>query len=1000
MWGVTVVGGAIDAAPGRGLADCGGVVVKCAFANESLARQIMVAGVMSAVVAPGRHSSGARPPRIPSPVVTVVVPARDAAGSLSDTLTSLRRQTAAAWEAIVVDDGSLDDTAAIAQNHASRDTRIRLLRQPALGVCAARNSGVAAAHAEWVLFLDAGDALQPEAIERLLSVAVEDDSVGAVFGGCVRVGPDGAILEESAVERKRDLFELFARCSPFALHAVLVRRVLVQAVGGWDRTLDHCEDWDLWQRIARTGVRFGATPERLAVAHPRTGITASVTMRKLADGVRVLRRGHSSDPRVCSPSPRHVAGRSPALLGPSLLLYACESAGQLLAMGDNATVTLDAIGEARCAELDAQSVAAALLRGAWTALPELAARPRVLWDRMYARLATFLDALETKSSSPALAVRTRIALERRLIETSPARPLQIGSMLAMRIDATAPIPEIRSPGAQRLICDVVAEGTALGRIELPVVDGLVPAPVLADAIAADCAAALAARFFGNGASTARRAESNEHPLWLVFQQELWGRREWTRAQFRDPTTPDHPAHVLDVESVVDIELSRELPELRSPVALIHVGVTVGGVAIGTVDVVPENGRISPQRLRAAVIEHTGFELCRAAVREGLLGRPLRSSIRLRARLAEAAARREARGGAAEWPVVGDGGLVVFGMRSGPIGTSVSRRAALPAASAPELLELAVQAGEPLMSVPGDGARVHRAVYAPDIVGLGYGVARASVSVDREVGKTVRSAPASGTAASTSSATTASRAIATTTSRLPILAYRRITEDGKSARARCRVTVDAFQAQLRYLRNAGFCGITLEDWRHAAETRAPLSGRAVIITFDAGYLDFHTHAWPLLRDYGFPATVFLVSDAIGGTSTWDGRDPRAPLLSWPQIRELQDEGVQFGSNTATYELLTGLTHADVVREAARSRATLERGLGRRVDAIAYPDDQWDHTVAHLIGACGYVYGLTCRPARASLDDPLLALPRIEICGSDDSAAFVHRLQDRVAWPPPP
>jgi peptidoglycan/xylan/chitin deacetylase (PgdA/CDA1 family) len=230
-----------------------------------------------------------------------------------------------------------------------------------------------------------------------------------------------------------------------------------------------------------------------------------------------------------------------------------------------------------------------------------------------------------------------------------------------------------------------------------------------------------------------------------------------------------------------------------------------------------------------------------------------------------------------------------------------------------------------------------------------------------------------------------------TDRLPILAYHRIAEDGPASLARYRVTPEAFEAQLRYLRDTGFRGITLDEWRVAMESYSPLPGRAVMIAFDDGYLDFHTHAWPLLRRYGFPAAVFLVSDHIGGTSAWDSAHGEpASLMGWPEIRALRDEGVHFGSHTATHRMLTGLPLVEVVRELARSRAALERELRQRVNALAYPSDQWDPAIAHIAGACGYVYGLTCRPECARLDDRPLTLPRIEITGDDDFARFVCKL----------
>ena len=110
----------------------------------------------------------------------------------------------------------------------------------------------------------------------------------------------------------------------------------------------------------------------------------------------------------------------------------------------------------------------------------------------------------------------------------------------------------------------------------------------------------------------------------------------------------------------------------------------------------------------------------------------------------------------------------------------------------------------------------------------------------------------------------------------------------------------------------------------------------------------------------------------------------------EIRQLQDEGIEFGSHTASHRPLTALPLAEIVREGARSRALLGRELGRPITAFAYPYGDTDQVVQHLIGACGYVFGLSCRPGLSRFQDPLLALPRIEVAGSDGLQEFVTKL----------
>jgi peptidoglycan/xylan/chitin deacetylase (PgdA/CDA1 family)/SAM-dependent methyltransferase len=230
-----------------------------------------------------------------------------------------------------------------------------------------------------------------------------------------------------------------------------------------------------------------------------------------------------------------------------------------------------------------------------------------------------------------------------------------------------------------------------------------------------------------------------------------------------------------------------------------------------------------------------------------------------------------------------------------------------------------------------------------------------------------------------------------TRRLPILTYHRVAPAASAALAPYNVKPEDFERQLRYLADNGFHSVSLERWRAAAASRRPLPGRAVLITFDDGLRDFLTHAWPALRRHGFTATVFLVAGLIGDSNRWDSaHGERVPLLDWDEIRHLRDEGADFGSHSTTHRPLTRLPVAEVVAEAARSRATLEQGLERPVTAFSYPYGEFDGAVQHLVGACGYVFGLSTRSRLCDFHDPLLALPRIEVTGSGGMDRFIGGL----------
>lgn len=207
------------------------------------------------------------------PVVSVVMPAYNAAGTLRTAVRSLQDQSVPDWELIIIDDGSTDDTAGVAEEIALGDQRIWVLRQDNKGVSAARNLGIDGARGEWVSFLDADDWLLPGALRRLL------DAAGA------RDASAGRSLLVSQFERSLDfetgpaptlepgacigLSELLT-ANRFQPAASLVRRELLHGVR-FDTALTAAEDWDFWLRLAERSVKWSIVDAPIAAYRLRPG---------------------------------------------------------------------------------------------------------------------------------------------------------------------------------------------------------------------------------------------------------------------------------------------------------------------------------------------------------------------------------------------------------------------------------------------------------------------------------------------------------------------------------------------------------------------------------------------------------------------------------------------------------------------------------------------------------------------------------------------------------
>lgn len=231
-----------------------------------------------------------------------------------------------------------------------------------------------------------------------------------------------------------------------------------------------------------------------------------------------------------------------------------------------------------------------------------------------------------------------------------------------------------------------------------------------------------------------------------------------------------------------------------------------------------------------------------------------------------------------------------------------------------------------------------------------------------------------------------------TSRVPILMYHRVAPDGPAELDRWRVTPELFAEHVELLRRHGFTSITPDDLIEARRTNRPLPGRPVMITFDDGYVDFAEHAWPILQRRGFSAVVFVVSGQVGGCADWDrAYGEPAPLLDWPELRDLRRAGVVIGSHSERHRPLTGLPTRDVYRELIASKRSIEVALGEPVTTFCYPHGDYDSVTEIALEECGYELGFSCSEGFSPLTEDPLALSRIEVAGGDGPEVLARKLR---------
>ena len=1000
--------------------------------------------------------------------LSIVIPAHNAAATLAETLDSLLAQTRGDWEAIVVDDGSTDATPEVAKAYSARDKRFRLLDggRPAEGVSAARNRGIAEATGRWLLFLDADDWIEPAFVERMVGKLEAHPGAKVAYCACRRVTPDGrAGPSWLSTEVARAAFEVFARQCPVVVHGFVLDRAFVVEQGGFDTTLRTSEDWDFWQRIARTGVAFLSVPEPLAAYRMRDGSLSSDVRALIPDARTVIERAFAPDPRVRHPAACHANGADPAVaeskemaLGYFALSCAAVDVGQ---GGDGSGLVLPLPD--RRSNL-AEACRSIILDGLMSGTRKLPHELPYDDSAFVAKVRRLLQEVERAATQPGLARLLEYTLEPEVF--SPRRltdSLVVGRTLLVRRDIARLEAIAAGPDIDRVHVEFRSGERVVARIEAPALGGLSgrdvmrlaldsvsladvlrsvgllrrplfwlqaglaamqlgaavvraklarrPVPVrtlraLAKAALADGALAVAGppgaseRELAALIAEGRALAAKTTPAALVpattqsadrRQARKDDRRSFWEEVYRteDPWAYGSPYEQTKYRRTLDLLPSAPIGKA------IELACSEG---MFTAQLAPRVGHLVASDISATALERAR-ERCRGLAnveyrRLDLFDDELPQGLDLvvcsevlydladRTALARVGGRLAA--------MLAPGGRLLaahaFVLKDDPTRTGYDWGSAFGA----EVI------AETLATTPGLALErsLQTELYRIDLFRrLVDGETASPPQIDTvDLGPPPEPDYARGVVWDGAVARRADVQARERTDRLPILMYHRIAEDGPAGLARYRQTPAAFTGQMRWLRRHGYHAVTSFDLERRLASGRPFEGRPVLITFDDAYRDFHDVAWPILRANDFTAEVFVVSDLVGGAADWDAAyGPPAPLMGWPEIQALGAAGVRFGSHMASHGHMADLSSRDIVLEAARSRAALERALDRECRAIAAPFGEGDDRFVSIARQCGYTTGFTTDPGHARIDNEPLRLPRIEVLGGWSLDAFASAVR---------
>ncbi len=191
--------------------------------------------------------------------------------------------------------------------------------------------------------------------------------------------------------------------------------------------------------------------------------------------------------------------------------------------------------------------------------------------------------------------------------------------------------------------------------------------------------------------------------------------------------------------------------------------------------------------------------------------------------------------------------------------------------------------------------------------------------------------------------------------IPILMYHQVAEIPRNLDPLGLAIPPAqFEQQMSYLAKNGFSCLTLPEATQILKNGGQPPVKPFVLTFDDGYQDVHSLACPILKKFGFTATVFLVAGRMGSLSNWWGKDDARSglLLSWAEAHDLAKQGHILGSHTLSHPFLNSLSDQSAFDEIRKSKLLLQEQLEIQVEFFSYPYSDATTRIEKLVESAGY------------------------------------------------
>ena len=229
--------------------------------------------------------------------------------------------------------------------------------------------------------------------------------------------------------------------------------------------------------------------------------------------------------------------------------------------------------------------------------------------------------------------------------------------------------------------------------------------------------------------------------------------------------------------------------------------------------------------------------------------------------------------------------------------------------------------------------------------------------------------------------------AATSVKVPVLMYHRI-ETNANASDTWQISLNEFKQEMKYLKDNGYTTLTNDQFYNIITKKASMPAKPVLLTFDGATIDFYNNAYPLLKQYGFNATEYVVTDQIG--TSWGSPSDIIRIMNENQLKTVGNNKIELENHSTTHGHIANLSTEELTKRVSGATTKLESLTNKPVKYFAYPFGESSNNFVNVLKSLNVKMAFKVGGGMATDSSDLMNMPRIAIINTDNITTFTRKL----------